>query len=482
MESVNSIMSNIYGVNATQMMGGSKLRKVKSRGGEVTFEEVAFPEYISNGDFVTFMREFYLVKKISHTYASCIYVIPPKKELEEMIKDFKNVLKKEKIEEKTSEAIQYSSSHDLPYKRCIFNVFADSESDKYRLDNKITYKNFGTVKRTNMLNEQYYFKYLTEYKIEICSNEKSKGEVCNLIAKCNNGIYVFQGKLPKAELIYERKLAGGSSLCGGSLADNRKRKFITQMLEENENNASEIIGTLSYNQTKKALKDYSGDLIHSVMMLAFDDEIEMPDEEPDYEDIDDALEELNNNYSIVNKEIKTEDIVNQFKNAYYSTVKKSLSPVESSKHYINLLKNKYKNLGIPMMKADIATALYRNGFKNDVESIFNLIDEIDEPDLLSNTSKLEFSDNTASFNTSKLNYLINSALCDSPVSGMFGKMYYPLEAMRKRKPKKRRNLKVSKMVGGGDDNDKFEDIEVENENSALKEVGDEEVDELDEFI
>ena len=86
------------------------------------------------------MKEFYQIKRVVHSYSAAIYIIPEDKELAQMVTNFKNELKKAGIEEGSEEAFKYAATKDLPYKRCIFSVFADSTSDNYRLDAIAAYK------------------------------------------------------------------------------------------------------------------------------------------------------------------------------------------------------------------------------------------------------------------------------------------------------------------------------------------------------
>ena len=224
---LSEVMSSLYGPTATQMMGGarkSKSKKIKTKGGS-TYEECAYPEYIENPDFLKFIREFYLIKRVCHSYAASVYVIPDSADLEKMITEFKKTLKDNNIKEKSAEAVQYAAINDLPFKKCIFSVFADADSAHYKLDKETPYKEFGTLKRTNLLSEQYYFKYKSDSEILICPEEKSdKGATTvKLVAKCLTGIYVFQGPLPKSKQIYEKKIK--SSFMGGSLKNNSLIKF-----------------------------------------------------------------------------------------------------------------------------------------------------------------------------------------------------------------------------------------------------------------
>jgi hypothetical protein len=145
-ENLSEVMKSLYGPTATQMMGGAKKSKTKITKGGATYEETAYPEYITNTDFQLFIKSFYLIKRVCHSYAASIYVIPPTSELKSMISDFESTLKSNKISPGSVEAIQYATMNDLPFKRCIFSVFADADAAHYKLDKEAPYKEFGIVK------------------------------------------------------------------------------------------------------------------------------------------------------------------------------------------------------------------------------------------------------------------------------------------------------------------------------------------------
>ena len=51
---MNDIMSNLYGPTATQMLGGAAAKKTSSSSSSV--ENVAYPEYVKNAGWNTFMK------------------------------------------------------------------------------------------------------------------------------------------------------------------------------------------------------------------------------------------------------------------------------------------------------------------------------------------------------------------------------------------------------------------------------------------
>lgn len=437
---VSEVMTSLYGPTATQMMGGSKCtsKKCKRTGGKGEYEECMFPEYVENKDFQKFIHEFYLIKKVAHSFSSSVYVIPESADLDKMISEFKSTLKKENIAEKTIEAYQYTIVNDLPYKRCIFNVFADADSAHYKLDKEAPYKNFGTVKRTNLLSEQYFFKYKSDSEILICPSESSEkgATTVKLIAKCSTGIYVFQGPLPKADLKYEKKISQ-KAFVGGSLKANSLTKFnkLGRFINRfGESGAERFIGSIlkaNSNSFKAVARVFSGDLLHAAFRVCFDDNIPEDSKDISATEAREFTKKLIKAYKPSNKQVDAEKFANIFKNSYATVVANSLTPKESSKQYVSEIMRIYGKIGKDMLYADIATNLYRNNDTEDFQDIYNIVENIESvnEDRYGNASSavhLEFADNSSkAYQTSKLCNYINSALLTAPLVGVYAKTYYP---------------------------------------------------------
>ena len=482
---LDDIQSNYYGPTATGMLGGSVIqlasKSKKTVGGG--FEKVAYPEYISNSDFQSFMKNFYLVRKITHTPSAGVYVIPPKKELDAMIKEFQNELKKENIELNSEEAFKYAAIKELPYKRCMFTVFG-GDSEHYKLDKEVTYKNFGIVKRVNLCSEVMYFKYESETEIMICNSEEcKKGTTAKLIAKCTNGVYVFQGTLPDAietktknstKVIAGKKKKSKKSpkkkaMKGGDLdeleidledldeyesgvekkvameggdavkltKDVQKQKML--LMKKNvvdENSAVDFIANMALADYEingeKAINKYvnmmSGDLLHSAFKIVFNNNCNVAfDTQYTEEDKEEIINRLMKKYKISNKNFNREKYTAVFKNIYKRVAACNLPPNESSRQYKAMIKSKFDKVGIDMLKADIATSMYRNG--QPIETAIRFANSIDSDDdiMENNLSKIEYnSESNESYQTSRYNYIINKAIVSIPLIGLNAQTYAPL--------------------------------------------------------
>jgi len=437
-ENLSEVMKSLYGPTATQMMGGAKKSKTKITKGGASYEETAYPEYISNSDFQLFIKSFYLIKRVCHSYAASIYVIPPTSELKSMISDFESTLKSNKISSGSVEAIQYATMNDLPFKRCIFSVFADADAAHYKLDKEAPYKEFGIVKRTNLLSEQYYFKYLNETEIKICPEEKSESgsTTVKLIAKCINGIYVFQGSIPKAKTKYEKKIKNNAFVGGSLKADSlvKFNHFKNYLNKYGEQGAERFIaGCVKSNQSniKNYAKLFSGDLLHSAFRICFNSMIPESFEDASTKEARAITKQLIKMFRPANNIPDTMKFMNMFKGIYAKTVAMNMTPKQSSKEYMNQLNKVYSKIGKDMLYADIATNIYRSHNYETLQDIYNLVENAESVnnDLYGDSSAsphLEFSDSSTSvFKTSKLCNYINQALLIAPLVGVNAKSYYP---------------------------------------------------------
>lgn len=513
---LTEISSNLYGPTATGMMGGSKMnynmfggailnasrRSGKIKGGG--YETVAYPEYIKYKDFHDFMMSFYLIRKISHTPSAGVYIIPPRKELDNLISDFHKKLAKEKIDIGSEDAFKYAATNNLPYKRYIFTVFG-GDNAHYKLDKEPAYKNFETVKRINLASEVMYFKYVSDEEIKICNtSECTKGTTAKLVAKCNNGIYVFQGNIPDA---VETKTKNSAKFIGakrrkpkkktvrkleddefgfgfedevhdeamaGGAIDNEFNDLKKQLLfnnVKNEEQAMDFISSMALadyevngdESIKKYAKFISGDPIHSAFRIAFNKDCNViPDAAYDAEDLNEMCNRLVQEYKPSNKEFDRSKYSNMFKSVYKSITKQNLDPIRSTKAYKQAIISKFSKIGIDMLKADVATSLFRSGQSiSTAYKYADLIDnEVETGD--SNISHLEYSGTDGSVShTSKFNYVINKALLSAPLIGLNARTYVPIlkSAPKFKSVFNKRTTMKGGFKGGDDDNNVPEEEE-----------------------
>lgn len=471
MTDTNDVMNKLYGAEATQMMGGAKKKSKKSKkttktigGGKV--EMCPYPEYIKNDNFKLFASSFYMVKRICHAYSASVFVIPPKPKLEKMIKDFNKTLADNKIQPNTVEAYHFAVSNDLPYKRCIFNVFADSTAETYRLDDAKVYRNFGLVKRTNGLREQYFFQYNSDTEITIYPSEECKnGKKAKLLACCDNGIYIFEGELPEPKLIYQKQIVSKGMVGGAENINTLKLDMLKKALKKGESGAYKYVCSfalaefLEKHNHKEVSKNFSGDLIHSAFRIAFDNAVDtIPKTKFSNGDMSKTFDHLLKDFKLSKTKVDAADVQKSFKSSYLSACKKNKKPKDVSKAFITSIKKKYSNLGIETLKADVACNLYNFGYDNDVAAILSVCKSIDDPEstALNDTSAIDYSGDEEIF-SSKLAKLLCRSLCAAPLIGVVAKSYYPIKCNYK-------ELQTSVLKGGFFDDEENEDNEDNYEN------------------
>lgn len=391
--SLDEVMNNIYGAGATQLMGGTKAAAKTTK--KDKFEYVAFPEYVTNSDFQLFVQSFYLMKRIVNSYPSTIYLIPPKEDIEKMIKEFKAELEKKKVDYKSNEAAKYAAINLLPYKSCIFNVYGDADKNEYKImadENGI--KDFKQVKRTNLRSEQYFFKYKSKNEIYICNSESDKGSVvAKLLAVTEVGVLVFQGKLPKATKFIEHKfiIDGGAredytlakfkklkTYIGNRPNDKMLQKFIAEIYSGN-------VGK-DYKLCKEFCSLACGDLMHFCFKICYNNKIEPLFVNCDSKEVNKIMKDIIKGYCPGKSTFTKAKIRDSLNKTYAKSLVGGMSPLDSTINYLSDLKNIYKNN--EKIYSDIALSLYKTGQYNDIEDIYDYTadvkelydDVIDQPD------------------------------------------------------------------------------------------------------
>ena len=391
--SLDEVMNNIYGAGATQLMGGAKAAAKTTK--KDKFEYVAFPEYVTNSDFQLFVQSFYLMKRIVNSYPSTIYLIPPKEDIEKMIKDFKAELEKKKIDYNSNEAAKYAAINSLPYKSCIFNVYGDADKNEYKImadENGI--KEFKQVKRTNLRSEQYFFKYKSKNEIYICNSESDKGSVvAKLLAVTEVGVLVFQGKLPKATKFIEHKfIIDGGAKEDYTLAKFKKLKTYSGNKPNDKMLQKFIAEIYSGNVTKdhKLCKEFCslacGDLMHFCLKICYNNKIKPIFRDCDSKEVNKIMKDIIKGYCPGKATFTRAKIRDSLNKTYAKSLVGGMSPLDSTINYLSDLKNIYKNN--EKIYSDIALSLYKTGQYDDIEDIYDYTadvkelydDVIDQPD------------------------------------------------------------------------------------------------------
>lgn len=470
---MEAVLNELYSNSGHQQLGGdipsyslnqyNGLKSLSknltlSGGDKSTIEDVGRPEYIKNESFKKFMESFYLIRYVCNTKGSSVYIIPPASKIDKMVQEFNKLLESENIQPGTSEAVYFAFNNKkyIQHLRCIFTIHADS-GENYRLDdNKFNmlslcyghkkaksikmknihnYRNFKAVKRTNIAGEQYKFLYKDEKSIivsnDINSDEANKSATTvKLIARCDNGIFIFQGDIPEPKSKYERSLTGGNKQNRKNLT---KEEYFKKCLEADRTGKYFVLSMVKAAKDSKVnLKnyydDFSSNFVHSAFKMCFDNNITIvPNKNYTKQSLIPILNDLCKNMKLINKNINTGKFTEIINNKYLEAINGCDNPLLSTKRFMKSLKDIYRD-NILEFNADLSTALY-NQKSEDLNHIFDCVKEVNnfESSELSNIGKLEYNilDHT-NYTSSLLNKLIKEALADSPFIGTVSKTYYPM--------------------------------------------------------
>jgi hypothetical protein len=147
---------------------------------------------------------------------------------------------------------------------------------------------------------------------------------------------------------------------------------------------------------------------------------------------------------------------------YYNSA--SNNALDATQKYIKSLKTYYNKVGgVVMLKADISTNMWKNGFAGDLSAIMDVAEAIERPESsdLAQATRFDFNHADKEFTTSKLNSIIDTYLGAYPFIGITAKNFAPFVAFK----------------GGDMDDDELEEIE-----EKAKQPKKSEVDNLDYLI
>lgn len=424
-------------ISSSLMTGGKrKGKKTRThRAGDKSKDVIIYasPEYIQdNSDLRTFIDKFFLYYRMSRSPNSAIYLIPPKNVLDEMIK------KRGNFEEGSIEMQKAVRNNDkLEYDRYIFVTYGNnSKSDSYRIDNELTsqkaYPNssFGTIRRTNIRGEVYYFTCDDSMKVKIHTNPKnaSSGSTVKFVARFNNGGYIFQGDLPGAseekigpkaakaqrkafninKLKFGEMPMNSSVMTGGSANSSLK---MLERYDELYNNDHELAAEHFLRCASKAgkLSDKyrnNGDLLYSAIYFALSEPTAINNNHFGKEDTGNIYNKFKPVIRGGAFKSKVNNVVNNINNIY-----KKAEHTGNYKAFIESYKRIYSSNDISKMTADIASSYIRN---NDTPIESETINEI--------FSSFENTNNS----NSQMNSLIKNSFNSSPLPSAFGSEYSPV--------------------------------------------------------
>lgn len=440
---LSQVMKDLYGSEATQCIRGGKREKSDSIKGDVLEGSLPIAEYLDNPDIQLFVHTFFL-NRCFMEHKVKIVVIPPHDTLTKMVSETLKILKNNNIEPNTTAACKFISTQPLEYKRYLFTAKADASDEHFYLQSKHYYKPFDYIKRTNWLNEQYYFKYKspTELTVSPQLDNDNNATTIKVIERCSGKLFIFQGSLPKPVEHFNK-----SNMKGGCInLSLTKFNKLKDMLDKDGEDCCVKFISMCYKSNKSKSKVFNkmfgGDLLHTAFRICFNDNITEPPQSVTTEESNELMNELIDQYTPNTKELD----VNKFENALHKVYAKSMSTdsnsvKELSQNYINDLVQIYKNVGKDMLCADLAINMYRSDAYKDLSEIYSVANQVNiineksdnlkggniSDDDLSSSSIIEFSNNSDNYYiTSELNKCYNELLLSNPMYGLKSRSLYPL--------------------------------------------------------
>lgn len=231
--STDRVFSNIYGPTATQetnsLMGGKRGKIVyldqgnrlpptrkkqtatpakKTKGGATKSKEsvtiYADVIHFPNDKLQDYIERLYLEYFAARAPPNTIFILPPDNVRQQMYSVIRSVTGgtgKGTAEEKRA---IIENADKIGYKRYIFSKFGDNKREQlYKIgpkDDPVSeYPNaeFKPIRRTNSANEVYYLSYRTPTEINISIHADLKEPtVLKFLGRCGHGVYIFTGDLP----------------------------------------------------------------------------------------------------------------------------------------------------------------------------------------------------------------------------------------------------------------------------------------------
>lgn len=427
------------------MLGGARKTRKQSTKGKKNIKRrnakaaehvpiYASAEYMTDSpDLHIFIDKFFMYYRVSRSPNSAIYVVPPTKVLAEMVS------KRGNYPEGSVEMQNAVRSNDkLDYDRYLFVTFGNnSKSDAYRIDPELTsqsaYPNssFGTIRRTNVRGEVFYFTCDDNMKVRIHTTPKnaSEGSEVKFIGRFNNGGYVFQGAIPPAAVekigpkketkkrhhninkmkFGEMPSGRGSAMIGGAV---NKSLSVLEKYDDMYNGDHELAAEHFLRCVAKAGKlsekyRTNGDLVYSAIYYALDDPAGI--DEPNIGNETNAVDFVSS-FKVTNRgdsfRKKVDGVINQLNRIY-----KRDSKQNRLSNFVESYKKIYSSNDIAKMTADITTGYLRNNDERlDAHFIENIYNSFE---------------NTQTSGMS-LAALIKNALNSNPLPSAFGSEYMPV--------------------------------------------------------
>ena len=418
----------------------------KKRGGAITVDHV-YPsaEYIDDADLKTFIKEFYLHYLVTNAHKNLILIVPTSATLKKLISDFKAALKKEGVEELSTEASKYAAKCDCEFKNYIFDVYGKSSNNNdgfpYQVDSSFPSKGLSDIyRRTNRASRQYFFKFNSKDKIEVANNDKMTGAgTLKLIGKCDRNVLVLCGDIPSPSEVKSKVVK--ASLAGGAKRNILRHEFLkcVKKYDDLDSGAYEFVARVAKaSSPSNVAKYYSGDFVHSAFSIISASETDPTTETTQIEtgpmkddEIENVHESIVEQYHPVKNIVKMDKVAIVLPKLLRESCKQSNSGKSSNKLFISNLNHMYSAIHAPkyMLYADAATALTKHNDSYDgVKNALNIMSEMESIDE-DKEGSMSGGYLTTSYGHDKSTPLIRSvysALSTSPFIGSIAREFTPI--------------------------------------------------------
>ena len=408
--STDRVFSNIYGPTATQetnsLMGGKRGKIVyldqKNRPPPMKRKQNATPVKKSKtantrskesitiyADLVHFPNDIlqdyidrlYLEYFAARASPNTIFILPSDSALQQMYSTIRSVTNgtgKGSVEEKRA---IIENADKIGYKRYIFSKFGDNKREQlYKIgpkdDPASEYPNaeFKPIRRTNSANEVYYISYRTPTEINISLHADLKEPtMLKFLGRCGHGVYVFSGDLPTGSPetyipTYNKKqhtVIGGSG--GKTHYSTQFKQFVNGF--DDIDQAAHVFCLKRFAKDKAFASQFiNADNVYSMFAMALTDIANGTS-------FNDAISNISSS-DAHNAEMEMQSVsCSRLTDNISKRINGAINKLYAREDFdaVTHLETLYKNADKNIIRADLMTALYRNGVTS-VNDLFKITD------------------------------------------------------------------------------------------------------------
>lgn len=395
--------------------------------------------YIPDSSIEEFSSVFLLKYLFSHAHKNSIFLIPSKKELQRLKKEFDDKLKAEKIPECTPEASKYAAKTPLLFKAYILDVFGENENDgqPYHVDpNQITSNEVKVVQRTNRLNQKCKVETGKNKMYVYFPDKPNEKAECTVLGIASGNVIVAKCDLPNVELGTAHNHIITANMSGGNVKKVLRQAFLNFVHKYNDVDRASYefvaaVGAANKNRLKELADYYSGNYVHTAFSIITDGKNFNVSTDPSAYNSHAVHSALINLYRPKRSAVNNKKAVEVINNIIRQS-SRNHSGISSNTAFVKMLNKMYSTTSAPkyMLKADIATSICESCEGSDAaEHALNVVEEMDNAE--NESGKSDSYMNSAMLGGSKhdttpLINAIGHALLRSPFTGFAAREHVPM--------------------------------------------------------